>query len=427
MMQKTWVLVLSIWFLCTSYVFSTDKSVKLEVSSASAELVSPYLTSSLSLTSEETYHVDAGQLFTSIKITSADTLSNHIYLTLGKKNYDFGTLMTDENTDIPRSFIIPLSPCRYFRLRTKKPTTVKIELFYAPRIEIQSTAKKNKKALCEKPNTISTSQWRQGLPDPKPGRVTTEINHCIIHHSAGNTSDTNYTNIIRNIYLFHTESNGWDDIGYNYVVAGNGQIYNGRDPQGAGDEDNIQGAHFCAKNSGTMGICLLGNYDVDIPSTSLIQSVEKLLTWKLYKEHLSAKDSSIHPQNGSKYLATIGQHKDGCTTLCPGKNTTTLITDIRSNVQDKLDKCANIVSVSKPLNSHYLKIYPNPSEGRFFVMSQDKANLTHYELISSKGKSFGRVSLVKNGMIRLNAAAGLYTLALWSNNSLIFREKIVVQ
>lgn len=427
MMQKTWVLVLSIWFLCTSYVFSTDKSVKLEVSSASAELVSPYLTSSLSLTSEETYHVDAGQLFTSIKITSADTLSNHIYLTLGKKNYDFGTLMTDENTDIPRSFIIPLSPCRYFRLRTKKPTTVKIELFYAPRIEIQSTAKKNKKALCEKPNTISTSQWRQGLPDPKPGRVTTEINHCIIHHSAGNTSDTNYTNIIRNIYLFHTESNGWDDIGYNYIVAGNGQIYNGRDPQGAGDEDNIQGAHFCAKNSGTMGICLLGNYDVDIPSTSLIQSVEKLLTWKLYKEHLSAKDSSIHPQNGSKYLATIGQHKDGCTTLCPGKNTTTLITDIRSNVQDKLDKCANIVSVSKPLNSHYLKIYPNPSKGRFFVMSQDKANLTHYELISSKGKSFGRVSLVKNGMIRLNAAAGLYTLALWSNNSLIFREKIVVQ
>jgi len=426
-MQRSWVLVLSVWFLCTSYVFSTDRSVKLEVSSASAELVSPYLTSSMSLTSEEAYHVDAGQLFTSIKITSADTLSNHIYLTLGKNNYDFGTLMTDENIDIPPSFIIPLSPCRYFRLRTKKPTTVKIELFYAPRIEIQSTAKKNKKALCEKPNTISTSQWRQGLPDPKPGRVTTEINHCIIHHSAGNTSDTNYTNIIRNIYLLHTESNGWDDIGYNYVVAGNGQIYNGRDPQGAGDEDNIQGAHFCAKNSGTMGICLLGNYDVDTPSASLIQSVEKLLTWKLYKENLSAKDSSIHPQNGSKYLATIGQHKDGCSTLCPGKNTTTLITDIRSNVQDKLDTCNNIVSVSKPLNSHYLKIYPNPSDGRFFVMSDDKANLTHYELISSKGKSFGRVSLVENGMIRVNAAAGLYTLALWSNNSLIFREKIVVQ
>ncbi len=426
-MQKNWVLVLSVWFLCTSYVFSTDKSVKLEVSSASAGLVSPYLIFSMSLTSEETYHVDAGQLFTSIKITSADTLSNHIYLTLEDKTYDFGTLMTDENIDIPPSFIIPLNPSRYFKLKTRKPTTVKIELFYAPRIEIRATVNKNKKELCEKPNTIPSSQWRKGLPDPKLGRVTSEVNHCIIHHSAGNTADTNYTNIIRNIYLLHTESNGWDDIGYNYVVAGNGQIYNGRDPQGAGDEDNIQGAHFCAKNSGTMGICLLGNYEIDTPSTSLIQSVEKLLTWKLYKENLSAKDSSIHPQNGSKYLATIGQHKDGCPTLCPGKNTTNLITDIRSNVQDKLDKCANIVSISEPLNSHYLKIYPNPSDGRFFVMSDDKANLTHYELISYKGESFGRVSLAKNGMIRLNAAAGLYTLALWGNNSLIFREKIVVQ
>jgi hypothetical protein len=408
-------------------VFSTDKSVKIEVSSASAGLLSPYLTYSMTLDSEETYHIDAGQLFTAIKITSADTLSNQIYLTLEENTYHFGTLITDETIDIPPSFIIPLNPSRYFKLKTRKPTTVKIELFYAPRIEIPATVNKNKKERCEKPNTIPSSQWRKGLPDPKPGRVTSEVNHCIIHHSAGNTADTNYTNIIRNIYLLHTESNGWDDIGYNYMVAGNGQIYNGRDPQGAGDEDNIQGAHFCAKNSGTMGICLLGNYEIDTPSISLIKSVEKLLTWKLYKENLSAKDSSIHPPNSSKYLATIGQHKDGCTTLCPGKNTTNLIIDIRNNVQENLDKCANIVSVSEPLNSHYLKIYPNPSDGRFFVISDDKANLTHYELISYEGESFGRVSLAKNGMIRLNAATGLYSLALWSNNSLIFIKTIIVQ
>jgi hypothetical protein len=381
----------------------------------------------MTLASEGIYHVDAGQLFTSIKITATDTLSNHIYLTLEGKKYDFTTLVADENIDIPQSFIIPLNPSRYFQLKTKKATTVKIELFYAPRVKIQSAVEKNKKALCEKPNTIPSAQWRQGLPDPKPGRVTSEVTHCIIHHSAGNTADTNYTNIIRNIYLLHTESNGWDDIGYNYVIAGNGQIYNGRDPQGAGDEDDIQGAHFCAKNSGTMGICLLGNYEIDTPSISLTGSLEKLLTWKLYKENLSAEDSSIHPQNGSQYLATIGQHKDGCPTVCPGKNTTTLITDIRSNVQDKLDKCADMVSISEPLNSHYLKIYPNPSDGRFFVMSDNKANLTHYTLISSTGKSFGRMPLAKNGMIRTNTAAGLYTLELWSNHSLVFRKKIVVQ
>ena len=107
-----------------------------------------------------------------------------------------------------------------------------------------------------------------------------------------------------------------------------------------------------------MGICLLGNYEIGTPTVSLIQSLEQLLTWKLYKENLSALDSSIHPLNGSDYLATIGQHKDGCSTLCPGKNTSSAIKSIRSNVQNELDNCNNIVSVSEQSQDHNPKIYP---------------------------------------------------------------------
>ena len=426
-MQKHVVLTLSIWVLCTFFTVSIAGNLEVAKTTTVKGSEQPYLTSSITMVSEETYHIDAGQQVTSIKISSADTASNLIQLTLGEETYAIVMKTTEEDIAFPSSFIIPLKPFRYFEIATEQLTTVKIELFYAPSIGKPSSVSKTKKALCEKPSTISPEQWRRGLPDPKPGRNTSQINHCIIHHSAGNTQDTNYTNIIRNIYLLHTQSNGWDDIGYNYLIAKNGQIYSGRDPLGEGEEDNIQGAHFCGKNSGTMGICLLGNYEVDTPSRSLIQSLEQLLTWKLYKENLSALDSTIHPLNGSEYVATIGQHKDGCSTLCPGKNTSSAMKNIRRNVQIELDKCSNVVSVSERSRDLGVNIYPNPSDGYFFVTSDHHTNLTHYEIINSTGKLLERKPLTATGMIKIYAPSGLYTLVLWSDNSLITRKKIVIR
>ena len=426
-MQKHVILTL---FLCVLYSFVTvsiAQNVEVAKTSTLDEADQPYLTTSMTLVSNETYYLDAGQQVTSIKISSTDTLSNHIYLSIGEETYTICMNTLEGDIALPSSFIIPLQPFRYFKLAAKKLTTVKVEFFYAPSIGKPSSVSKTKKALCEKPSTIAPEQWRRGLPDPKPGRNTSQINHCIIHHSAGNTQDTNYTNIIRNIYLLHTQSNGWDDIGYNYLIAKNGQIYSGRDPLGEGEEDNIQGAHFCGKNSGTMGICLLGNYEVDTPSRSLIQSLEQLLTWKLYKENLSALDSTIHPLNGSEYVATIGQHKDGCSTLCPGKNTSSAMKNIRRNVQIELDKCSNVVSVSERSRDHGVNIYPNPSDGYFFVTSDHHTNLTHYEIINSTGKLLERKPLTATGMIKIYAPSGLYTLVLWSDNSLITRKKIVVR
>ena len=426
-MQKHVILTL---FLCVLYSFLTvsiAQNVEVAKTSTLDEADPPYLTTSMTLVSNETYYLNASQQVTSIKISSTDTLSNHIYLSIGEETYTICMNTLEGDIALPSSFIIPLQPFRYFKLAAKKLTTVKIEFFYAPSIGKPSSVSKTKKALCEKPSTISPEQWRRGLPDPKPGRNTSQINHCIIHHSAGNTQDTNYTNIIRNIYLLHTQSNGWDDIGYNYLIAKNGQIYGGRDPLDEGDEDNIQGAHFCGKNSGTMGICLLGNYEVDTPSRSLIQSLEQLLTWKLYKDNLSALDSTIHPLNGSEYVATIGQHKDGCSTLCPGKNTSSAIKSIRSNVQNELDNCNNIVSVPERSHDHDPKIYPNPSDGYFFITSGPNTNLTHYEVINSAGMVIDRKSLSSTEIIKIHASSGLYTLVLWSDNSLITRKKIVIR
>ena len=89
-----------------------------------------------------------------------------------------------------------------------------------------------------------------------------------MHHSAGSTFDTNYTAVVRSYYLLHTEVNGWDDIGYNYLIARDGSIFAGRDPQNRTGvaQDNVHGAHFCGKNDYTMGICVIGDFTSQAPA-----------------------------------------------------------------------------------------------------------------------------------------------------------------
>jgi uncharacterized protein with LGFP repeats len=51
-----------------------------------------------------------------------------------------------------------------------------------------------------------------------------------VHHTA---SSNDYTReqaaaMVRGIYAYHVKSNGWSDIGYNYLVDRYGRAYEGR-------------------------------------------------------------------------------------------------------------------------------------------------------------------------------------------------------
>lgn len=185
------------------------------------------------------------------------------------------------------------------------------------------------------PNPIGQSVWRDGLPTPSFSRSFTDVAHVIVHHSAGSNTSTNYTQTVRDIYLYHTQTNGWSDIGYNYLIAQNGDLYAGRDPDG-GAQDNVLGAHFCGKNSNTMGICLLGNYETIQPTDPIWSTLQWVLTWKMKKEALSPQGFEPHPLGN---IAHIAGHRDGCSTLCPGQNVYRQLDDLRQSVADKLRSC----------------------------------------------------------------------------------------
>ena len=78
-----------------------------------------------------------------------------------------------------------------------------------------------------------------------------KINKIIIHCSATPKHKDFSAETIRD---WHVKGNGWDDIGYHYVVRLDGSLEYGRPVQ-------VPGAHCRGENKSSIGICYIGGMD----------------------------------------------------------------------------------------------------------------------------------------------------------------------
>lgn len=278
---------------------------------------------------------------------------------------------------------------------------------YAPPIKIDYFPSLQKGHNCPKPSDIPQSVWRAGLPAPAGTRTISDVRHVVVHHSAGSNSDTDYVNVVRNIYLYHVNQNGWDDIGYNYVVAQNGSIFKGRDPQGAGDEDNIIGAHYCAKNTGTMGICVLGNYETVAPTNASVASLTDLITWKCAQENMLPEDEELHPKNTGSLLKHVVGHLNGCATECPGDSLYLLLPSIRTEVRQRMFLCAPAAGISSSETAVY--VFPNPASDFIYLNTSEKQTLA--VIYNLQGQMMHKVPETREIDIR-SLEEGIYFLVL---------------
>lgn len=216
---------------------------------------------------------------------------------------------------------------------------ISVVLLFAGSYDGDRIPKRIKRDPCELPEIVSQPAWRSGLPEPDYNKSFASTNHVIVHHSAGSNTVDDYYLEVRNIYIYHTEFNGWSDIGYNYLISPDGTIFAGRDP-GLGDQDQVVGAHFCGKNTGTMGICVMGNYEEINPVSSSLKALENLIAWKMKSDKLSPFNTSIHV---GEELETLAGHRDGCSTLCPGKFLYQELAQIKNNVASQLSECGQAI------------------------------------------------------------------------------------
>ena len=237
------------------------------------------------------------------------------------------------------------------------PSQAEIYLIRPPK-PIPSSIKPSLKAHCELPPIILQQEWRTGLPEPDYVRLATTTQNIIVHHAATSNDITDYVGLVRSIYLGHTQVNGWSDIGYNYLIAADGSLFAGRDPGNNIEQDEVLGAHFCAGNSGTMGICMLGNFMQTTPTASAMQTLVELLAWKTAKDSLSPFAINPHPLNA--HLPVIAGHRQGCSTSCPGDRLFEQLHPLREAANHQLENCGVFLDLNENSENEDMRLFPNP-------------------------------------------------------------------
>ncbi len=274
---------------------------------------------------------------------------------------------------------------------------------------------------------IDQSFWREGLAIPDYTRIITKVQHIIVHHSAGSNIDTNYTGIVRNIYIYHTEILGWSDIGYNYLIAANGDIYKGRDPDGF-EQDNVLGAHFCGSNTGTMGICMMGTYTDICPSSEAIKSLISLINWKAGKDSLNPLGTCPHALNVN--LPVIAGHRDGCSTECPGECLYRLLDSIRHEVMKVFNGCGYVYKIIENTSKYAYSINAVLCHANDVVFIQsDGAPIIQLQIFSLSGRKvrlhYEYLSPDRLAFSTDNIQPGIYIIKVSFKNG-IYTDKLVI-
>ena len=279
----------------------------------------------------------------------------------------------DDNEQIS-NLLYADSDTRYYQLRNSlhTPVALRIDLFNPGISSKSSISNTVQRDGCLHPPYKNRKAWCSSCP--AGGSITTSVTHLVVHHSAGVNESSDWDAVVRGIWNYHVNSRGWDDVGYNWLIAPNGTLYEGR-------LDNIQGAHYCAKNGHTMGTCMMGNY-MEIPAKdTAIATLVKLLAWKADVNNIDPLGSSYHPATGGNLKNIIG-HRDGCNTSCPGdKFYPVLHAQVKPKVDELIkNKCKDQVVVDPdpdpdPVESHYkgvFKIRPSLVQDKIQFLSGRK-------------------------------------------------------
>lgn len=162
------------------------------------------------------------------------------------------------------------------------------------------------------------------------------VEKFVVHHTASPElvpdadNSGEYKNMVKSIYNYHKNSKTWydddgeyigfGDIGYNYLVDPNGNIYEGR----TGGNGAI-GGHVLNFNTGSVGIAVLGTYGGNVKgqytshtiTPSIRESLEKLIGWIAANNGVDI--NKITDFRGKNIDGLVG-HRDLTPTICPGND-----------------------------------------------------------------------------------------------------------
>jgi hypothetical protein len=243
-----------------------------------------------------------------------------------------------------------------------------------------------------KPPIVSRAKW--GAKRCKPRRQPSygNVRVAYVHHtvSVNSYSRSQAASLVLGVCLYHRNSNGWDDIGYNFLVDRYGVVYEGR---AGGVTAPVLGAQAGGFNSESTGVSMIGNFTSSAPPRAAMRSLAKLLAWKLslhgvhatgHTKVTSAGGSSTGYAAGTKVRVNrISGHRDVDQTSCPGAALYRKLPALRRSVK-KLEGAIGGLSIA-PRDATFRSGDKVPLSGRLTVPAGAPAAGATIELRQLRG------------------------------------------
>ncbi|HEY4450821.1 MAG TPA: N-acetylmuramoyl-L-alanine amidase [Solirubrobacteraceae bacterium] len=179
------------------------------------------------------------------------------------------------------------------------------------------------------PAIIARRAWAQGVAHPGVTPAYGSVQMAFVHHTENPNGylAAEVPAMLRAIFAFHRYVNGWNDIGYNFVIDLFGRVFEAR---AGGIDEPVVGAHAGGYNLVSSGVAVLGSF-MSVPiSTPARRTLERLLAWKLSLHGVPSQGRvtvrvnpagavySRFPARARVSLPRIAGHRDADTTDCPG-------------------------------------------------------------------------------------------------------------
>lgn len=177
------------------------------------------------------------------------------------------------------------------------------------------------------PPIIPRSAWGGDTIKPRAAPEIGDVQVAFVHHtvSANDYGPQDSAGIVLGMAKYHRDVNGWNDLGYNFVVDRYGQIFEGR---AGGIDQAIVGAQAQGYNSHSTGIANIGTF-TDVGQTpEAIEAMARLIAWKMTLHGAPVTGTVVLDSLGgslNRYrsgtpvtLNRIAGHRDGDATECPG-------------------------------------------------------------------------------------------------------------
>ena len=221
---------------------------------------------------------------------------------------------------------------RYVQVAVRGPGSVSdlhvafVDGTRGPRTSPRPFALQAARAAGTAPPMITRAQWganeaiRRAQPSYAPS-----VSVIFVHHTAtpNGYAAADSAAIVRSIYTYHVKSNGWNDIGYNYLVDAYGQVFEGRY---GGIDKNVIGAQTLGFNTGSAGIAIIGNGQTKGLTTAARTALVSLISWRLDLAHVDPRShqtlisggNPTHAAGKAFSFRAVSGHRDAYDTECPG-------------------------------------------------------------------------------------------------------------